>query len=82
LIPLREFGWGLFGGEFSLLNHCLHSIVADCGRELRRTQFELEKENPNKTPISGCIYKSVIDSQIRLSSKFVETLETYLSRCV
>jgi hypothetical protein len=46
---LRGFGWGLFGGELPLLDHYLHLVVADCGRDLRRTQFELEIENSNKT---------------------------------
>ena len=31
LIPLRGFGLGIGGGELPLLDHCLHSIVADCG---------------------------------------------------
>jgi hypothetical protein len=31
LIPLRGFGLGIGGGELPLLDHCLHSIVADSG---------------------------------------------------
>jgi hypothetical protein len=39
---------GLVGGELPLLDHCLHSVVVDCGRDLRRTKFELEIETPTK----------------------------------
>jgi hypothetical protein len=56
--------WGLIGGELHSSNHCIHLVVADFGRDLRKTQFELVLENPNKTSISGCIFKSVVDSQV------------------
>lgn len=74
--------WGLFGGELHFSDHYIRPLGAVFGRDLRRTQFELVLENPNKTPISGCNFRSAVDSQVRLSSKFVETLETYLLRCV
>jgi hypothetical protein len=74
--------WGLIGGKLHSSDHCIHLVVADFGRDLRKTQFELVLENPNKTPISGCIFKSAGDSQVRLSSKFGETLETYFLKCV
>jgi hypothetical protein len=74
--------WGLIGGELHSSNHYIHLVVADFGRDLRKTQFEFILENPNKTPISGCIFKSAVDSQVRLSSMFGEILETYLLRCV
>jgi hypothetical protein len=45
-------------------------------------QFEFVLENPNKTPNLVSIFRSAIDSQVCLSSKFVETLETYFPRCV
>ena len=44
--------WGLIGGELHSTGHCIHLDVADFGRDLRKTQFELVLENPNKTPIS------------------------------
>jgi hypothetical protein len=53
--------WGLIGGELHSLNHCIHLVVVDFGRDLRKTQFELVLENPNKTLISGCIFKSAGD---------------------
>jgi hypothetical protein len=34
-------------------DHCIHLVVADFGRDLRKTQFELVLENLNKTPISA-----------------------------
>jgi hypothetical protein len=71
--------WGLIGDELHSSDHCIHLVVADFGRDLRKTQFELVLENPNKTPISGSIFKSAVDLEVRLSSKFVDTLETYLS---
>jgi hypothetical protein len=74
--------WGLIGGKLHSSDNCIHIVVADFGRDLRKTQFELVLENPNKTPISGCIFKSAGDSQVRLSSKFGETLETYFLKCV
>jgi hypothetical protein len=43
--------WGLIGGELHFLDHCIHSIIADFGHDLRRTQFKLVLESPNKTPI-------------------------------
>jgi hypothetical protein len=49
--------WGLIGGELHSSDHCIHLVVADFGRDLRKTQFELVLENPNKTLISGCIFK-------------------------
>jgi hypothetical protein len=72
----------LIGGELHSSYHCIHLVVADFGRDLRKTQFELVLENPNKTPVSDSIFKSAGDSQVRLSSKFGEILETYLLRCV
>jgi hypothetical protein len=74
--------WRLIGGELHYSDYCIHLVVADFGRDLRKTQFELVLENPNKTSISGCIFKSAGDSQVGLSSKFEEILETYLLRCV
>jgi hypothetical protein len=74
--------WGLIGGELHFSDHYIRPLGAVFGRDLRRTQFKLVLENPNKTPISGCNFRSAVDSQVRLSSKFVETLETYLLRCV
>jgi hypothetical protein len=74
--------WRLIGGELHSSGHCIHLVVADFGRDLRKTQFELVLENPNKTLISGCIFKSMGDSQVGLSLKFGEILETYLLRCV
>jgi hypothetical protein len=41
--------WGLIGCEFHSLDHCIYLAVADFGRELRKTQFKLVLENPNKT---------------------------------
>jgi hypothetical protein len=41
--------WGLIGGEFHSLDHCIHLAVANFGHELRKTQFKLVLENPNKT---------------------------------
>jgi hypothetical protein len=74
--------WRLIGGELHSSDYYIHLVVVDFGRDLRKTQFEVVLENPNKTPISGCNFKSAVDSQVRLNSKFVETLETYLLRCV
>jgi hypothetical protein len=74
--------WDLIVGELHSSNHIIHPVVADFGRDLRKTQFELVLENSNKTQISCCIFKSVVVKQVRLSSKFMEILETYLSRCV
>jgi hypothetical protein len=45
--------WGLIGGELHSSDHCIHLVVADFGRDLRKTQFELVLENLNKTPISA-----------------------------
>jgi hypothetical protein len=56
--------WGLIGGEFHSSDHHIHLVVADFGRDLRKTQFELVQKNPNKTPTSGCIFKSAGDSQV------------------
>jgi hypothetical protein len=64
LIPLRNLVWGLIGGELHSSDHCIYLVVADFGRDLRKTQFELVLENPNKTPISGCIFKSAGDSHV------------------
>jgi hypothetical protein len=72
---------GLIGGELHSSDHCIHLVVADFGRNSRKTQFKLVLENPNETPVSGCILKSAGDSQVRLSSKFGKILETYLLRC-
>jgi hypothetical protein len=72
--------WGLIAGELHSSDHCIHLVVADFGRDLRKTQFEHVLENPNKTPIIGCIFKSAGDSQVGLSSNFGEILETYLLR--
>jgi hypothetical protein len=74
--------WRLIGGELHSSDYCIHLVVADFGRDLRKTQFELVLENPNKTLISDCIFKSVGDPQVGLSSKFGEILETYLIKCV
>jgi hypothetical protein len=68
--------------EFHSTDHCINLVVADFGRDLRKTQLELVLENPKKTLISGCIFKSAGDSQVRFSSKFGEILETYLFSCV
>jgi hypothetical protein len=56
--------WSLIGGELHLLDHCIQLVVLDFGRDLRKPQFELVLENPNKTLISGCIFKSAGDSQV------------------
>jgi hypothetical protein len=74
--------WGLIGGELHSSDHYIHLVVADFGRDLRKTQFELVLENPNKTPNVWCIFKSAGESQVGLSSKFREILKTYLLRCV
>jgi hypothetical protein len=74
--------FGIGWCDLPLLDHCLHSVVVDCVWDLRRTKFELEIENSNKTPISCCLFKSAVDSQVRSISKFVETMETYFSMCV
>jgi hypothetical protein len=74
--------WELIGGELHSSDHCIHLVVAYFGRDLRKTHIELVLENPNKTPISGCNFKSAGDSQVGLSSKFGEILETYFLRCV
>jgi hypothetical protein len=37
----------LIGGELHSSDHCIHLVVADFGRDLRKTQFELVLENPN-----------------------------------
>jgi hypothetical protein len=50
--------------EFHSTDHCINLVVADFGRDLRKTQLELVLENPKKTLISGCIFKSVGDSHI------------------
>jgi hypothetical protein len=42
----------MIGGDLHSSDHCIHLVVADFGRDLRKTQFELVLENPNKTPIS------------------------------
>jgi hypothetical protein len=73
---------GLIGDELHSSDHNIYLVVADFGQNLRKTQFEFVLENPNKTPISGCNFKSAVDSQVRLSSKFVETLEAYFLKCV
>jgi hypothetical protein len=70
--------WGLIGGELHSSDHCIHLVVADFGRDLRKTQFELVLEYPN----FYCIFKSAGESQVGLSSKFGEILDTYLLRCV
>jgi hypothetical protein len=44
--------WGLIGGQLHFSDHCIHSVVADFGHGSRRTQFELEIENPNRDGIS------------------------------
>jgi hypothetical protein len=69
---------GLIGSELHYSDHCIHLFVADFSRDLRKTQFELVLENL----FSGCIFKSVGDSQVRLSSKFGKILETYFLRCM
>jgi hypothetical protein len=53
LIPWEDLVWGLIGGELHSSDHCIHLVVADFGCDLRKTQFELILENPNKTPISA-----------------------------
>jgi hypothetical protein len=49
----EELVWGLIGGELHSSDHCIHLVVADFGRGLRKTQFELVIENLNKTLISA-----------------------------
>jgi hypothetical protein len=61
--------WGLIVGELHSLDHSIHLIVADFGRDLRTTQFELILENPNKTLISGYILKFAVDSQVSFEFK-------------
>jgi hypothetical protein len=41
---------GFIGGELHFSDHYIHSVIAVLGRDLRQTQFELEIENPIKTP--------------------------------
>jgi hypothetical protein len=41
--------WVLIGGELHSSDHCIHLDLADVGRDLRKTKFELVLENPNKT---------------------------------
>lgn len=69
---------GLIGGELQFSNYYIHPVVVDFGRDLRRTRFELVLGNLN----SNHIFKSAINLQIQLSSKFEDTLKTLLSRCV
>jgi hypothetical protein len=78
---LEDLVWGLIGGELHSSDHCIHLDFADFGHDLRKTQFELVLENSNKTWIFGYIFKSAVDPQVWLRSKFVEILETYLLRC-
>jgi hypothetical protein len=52
----------LIGGELHSSGHCIHLVVAGFGHDLRKTQFELVLENPNKTPMFDCIFKSAGDS--------------------
>jgi hypothetical protein len=68
----------LICGKLYSLDHCIHLVVAGFGRDLRKNQFELVLENHNKTPIYSYNFKSAGDSQVGLSSKFGEILETYL----
>jgi histone H3/H4 len=51
-------------------------VGAVCSCVLTSSCFEFVLENSNFVRI----FRSVVDSQVRLSSKFLETLETYLSR--
>jgi hypothetical protein len=60
--------WGLPWGKDHSLDQCNHLVWEICGSDPIRTCFE----NPNNTPVL-----SVIDLQIRLSSKFVEILKTH-----
>jgi hypothetical protein len=39
-------------------------------------------QKPQQNPNSVSIFRSAVDSQVRLISKFVKTLETYFSRCM
>jgi hypothetical protein len=41
---------GFIGGELHFSDHYIHSVIAVLGHDLRQTQFELEIENPIKTP--------------------------------
>jgi hypothetical protein len=45
----EDLVWGLICGELHFSDHCIHPIVVDFGRGLRKTQFELVLENPIKT---------------------------------
>jgi hypothetical protein len=65
--------WRLIGDELHSSDHCIHLVVEDFSHNLKKTQFELVLGNLNKTPISSYIFKSAVDSQVRLRSKFVET---------
>jgi hypothetical protein len=49
---------------------------------LRKTEVELVSRKPQQNPNFCCIFKSVGDSQVGLSSKFGEILQRYLLRCV
>jgi hypothetical protein len=44
--------------------------------------FEFVLKTPQQNSNYVCIFRSMVDSQIRLILKIVETLETYLSKCV
>ena len=65
------FIWGLLGAEINSLDCCIHHLGAVLGRDPSWSQFELVWENPN----SIRIFRSAIDLKIRLSSKFMDTLE-------
>jgi hypothetical protein len=73
---------GLIGGELHSSDHCIHLFVADFGRDLRKTQFELVSRKPQQNPNFYCIFKSAGDSQVGLSSKFGEILKMYFLRCM
>jgi hypothetical protein len=61
------------------LNHCVRPVGAVLSRDLSDHVLSSVEKTPTK-PHSGRIFKSTIDLQIRLSSKFVENLETHLPR--
>jgi hypothetical protein len=48
LVLLREFDLGFIGGELHYSDHCIHLVVTDFSRDLRKTQFELVLKNPTK----------------------------------
>jgi hypothetical protein len=55
---------GSISGELHTSDHCIHLVIADIGRDLRKIRFKLVLENPNKTPISCDSFTSSIELKI------------------